>query len=137
MNKQTDISIKNTIQNTSIGLELYIFRLLFAVLRPVRIKYNLSINLILALNSCYLYSKLEKSQFYMTDIYKFNKYYSIPVMKRYIAILTLRGFIASVSQVEYRPLYYITASGIEVIESIEQYYSKELYLFADRYHLEL
>lgn len=127
----------NSIQNTTIGIELYIFRLLFAILRPIRRKYNLSINLILTLNSCYLVSKLMKEQFYMSDVCKFNKYYSLLVIKRYFSILSLRGFISPVNPDDYRVLYKITEQGTQVIKEIQQYYDKELYTFLNKYNIDL
>jgi hypothetical protein len=126
-----------SIQHTDINIELYVFRLLFQVLRPIRKKYNLSINLIMALNSCYLYSKLEREQFYMTEVSKFNGYYSTLVMKRYFNILALRGFINALNPENRTVKYIMTIDGINVINEINQYYNSELYNFSNKYHLDL
>jgi hypothetical protein len=127
----------NAIKMISSQYQLYVFRLLFAILRPVRNKYNLSINCLIALNSCYLYSKLESQEFFMTDIYKFTKYYSIPFMKAYFRVLALRGFIIPDREGTFHTRYKISATGIQVIEEIEENYNKELYEFSNKYHLDL
>lgn len=117
---------------------LYVFRLLFVIFRPVRKKYNLSINCLLVLNSCYLYSKLEnKKEFYLTDIYKFTTYYSIPHIKQYIVVLAQRGFIIPDKPGQFRVLYHISELGIQVIEEIEESYNREMYEFSNKYHLDL
>jgi predicted transcriptional regulator len=138
INKQEAARLMNTPQNTTTtDLHLYIFRLLFQVLRPVRNKYNLSVNCLLVLNSCYLYVKLVKDQFYMTSIYKFNGYYSIPKMQNYFRVLTLAGCIVPINPDCSRVLYKLTDKGIEVIQSIDQYYNSELYDFCNRYNIDL
>lgn len=119
------------------NIELYIFKLLFKILRPVRTKHKLSINLVLTLNSCYLYSKLVKHQFYVTDIYKFNEYYSIKLIKRYIGILAQRGFIYCINPDDLRRLHYITEEGISLIESIHSNYEIVFRDFVDKYNIVL
>ena len=116
---------------------LLVFRLLFQILKPIRIKYKLSINAILILNSCYLYSKLVKVEFYKTDILKFTRYLNSIRIKYYIETLALGGFISPINPDQPNVKYILTSKGIDCINEIDQYYSKELYLFADRYHLEL
>ena len=127
----------NTSHNIQDAYILYIFRLLFAILRPVRLRYNLCINPLLALNSCYLYSKLEKKEFYTADIIKFNRYFSPQKMKTYIRVLTQRGMIESNDPTAFRVLYHITPLGIEVIESIQEHYTRELAGFCRLYGIEL
>ena len=127
----------NTAQNTTNELHLYIFRLLYVIFRPIRKKYDLSVNCILILNSCYLYAKLVKNQFYMTDIYKFTSYYSIPVMKNFFRVLTLRGLIIPINPGEFRVLYNISEQGIKIIQEIEESYNKELYNFTNKYNIDL
>lgn len=127
----------NTAQNTTKDYHLYIFRLLYVIFRPIRKKYDLSVNCILILNSCYLYAKLVKNQFYMTDIYKFTSYYSIPVMKNFFRVLTLRGLIIPINPGEFRVLYNISEQGIKIIQEIEESYNKELYNFTNKYNIDL
>lgn len=127
----------NTIKTISKDYHLYVFRLLYVIFRPLRKKYDLSVNCILILNSCYLYSKLVKDKFYMTDIYKFTSYYSIPVMKNFFRVLTLRGVIVPINPEERRVLYYISESGIKIIQEIEESYNKELYGFTNKYNIDL
>jgi len=73
----------------------------------------------------------------MTDIYKFTSYYSIPVMKRFIGVLTLRGLIIPINPGEFRVLYNISEQGIEIIQEIEESYNKELYNFTNKYNIDL
>ncbi len=136
-NKQKDALIMNDITMISKEYQLYIFQLLFTILRPMRLKYDLSINCILTLNACYLYGKLVKDRFYLTDIYKFSRYYSIPKTRQYFNVLALRGFINPVDPGKYRVLYYITPLAVELINEIEESYNKELYSFSEKYNIEL
>jgi ABC-type antimicrobial peptide transport system permease subunit len=90
------------------------------------------------LNGCYLYSKLNnKDKFYTTDIKKFLGYYNDRVIKYYISVIALGGFINPVNPDDYRVLYKLTDKGIEVIQSIDQYYNSELYDFCNRYNIDL
>jgi hypothetical protein len=73
----------------------------------------------------------------MTDIYKFNKYYSIPFMKRFFSVLALRGFIIPDKPGTFHTLYKLSDSAITLITEIDQYYSKELYEFSNRYNIDL
>ena len=127
----------NSARNNNNELHLYVFRLLYVIFRPLRKKYNLSVNCILILNSCYLYSKLVKDKFYMTDIYKFTSYYNIPVMKNFFRVLTLRGLIIPINPGEFRVLYNISEQGIKIIQEIEESYNKELYNFTNKYNIDL
>ena len=114
------------------------FKLLFYILKPIRLKYKLSINAILVLNGCYLYSKLNnKDQFYTTEVKKFLGYYNDRVIKYYISVISLGGFINPVNPDDFRVLYKLTDKGIEVIQSIDQYYNKELYDFCNKYNIDL
>ena len=73
----------------------------------------------------------------MTDIYKFNKYYSIPFMKAYFRVLALRGFIIPDREGTFHTKYKISATGIQVIEEIEEGFNSEMYEFSNKYHLDL
>ena len=115
---------------------LIVFRLLFAMLRPVKRKYNLTVNHILVINSCYLYSKLTSETFYITDILKFNSYFNNVLMNRYFKDLNFSGFLLSIQTGKNKTKYKLTAKGIEVIESIDQYYNSELYSFYNKYNIQ-
>jgi hypothetical protein len=127
-----------TVKNTSTNLYyLIVFRLLFQILKPIRLKYKLSINAILILNSCYLYTKLVKDQFYKTDILKFTKYFNSIKINVYIDVLTLGGFISPVNPDQPKIKYILTSLGYECINEIDQYYNSELYEFSNKYNLDL
>jgi len=116
---------------------LLVFRLLFQILRPVRLKYHISINAVLILNSCYLYDKLVRHEFYKTDIYKFTRYFNMNRITHYISVLTLGGFISPVNPDQPNVKYILTSLGAECINEIDQYYNSELYAFSNKYHLDL
>jgi len=138
INKQEAARLMNTPQNTIVSHELIVFKLLFYILKPIRLKYKLSINAILVLNGCYLYSKLNnKDQFYTTEVKRFLGYYNDRVIKYYMSVLTLGGFTNPVNPDNFRVLYKLTDKGIEVIQSIDQYYNSELYDFCNRYNIDL
>jgi hypothetical protein len=126
-----------SIQNTSNLYYLSVFRLLFAVLRPVKHKYKLSVNELMILNSCYLYSKLAKPEFYLTDIKKFNAYYNEIRCKYYFGTLFSKGLLSCVNPNDRRVRYIITLAGINVINELEEHYNSELYAFSNKYHLDL
>jgi predicted transcriptional regulator len=73
----------------------------------------------------------------MTDIYNFNKYYDIPHMKAYFRVLALRGFIIPDREGTFHTKYKISATGIQVIEEIEEGFNSEMYEFSNKYHLDL
>lgn len=138
VNKQEAARLMNSANNTIVSHELIVFKLLFYILKPIRLKYKLSINAILVLNGCYLYSKLNnKDQFYTTEVKKFLGYYNDRVIKYYMSVLTLGGFTNPVNPDNFRVLYKLTDKGIEVINSIDQYYNKELYDFCNKYNIDL
>lgn len=116
---------------------LYVFRLLFAVVRPLRSKYRLSVNCIMTLNSCYLYSKLIKEEFYISDIVKFNSYYDLYKIKRYFRVITLRGFISPINPGDHRVLYRVTEKTEQAISELLTSYNIELYKFANKYNIDL
>jgi hypothetical protein len=89
------------------------------------------------LNSCYLYSKLVKSEFYLTDIKKFNAYYNEIRCKYYFGTLLSKGLLSPVNPEEYRVRYVITLAGVNVINELEACYNSELYTFSNKYHLDL
>ena len=116
---------------------LYVFRLLYAVLRPVKLKYNLTVNGLLILNSCYLYTKLERKEFTANGIRLFNRYYNDNRIKFYFTGLLDRGLIYIVNPDKKPVKYSISDLGVKAIEEIEQYYNIELSEFCTKYNIDL
>ena len=128
----------NTVSNSNnSALSSYIFLTLFRVLRPARTKYKLSINLLLVINSCYLYSKHVSETFCIADIVKFNGYYSNNKMRNYFGIIFGRGLFLFVGKVKHGNYYKLDSEAIQIIEEIHSNYNNTLYSFFNRYGIDL
>jgi len=124
-------------QKTDVSIEypLYIFQLLFNILRPVRLKYRLSINNLIVLNSVYLYSRLEREEFHITQVKEFLRYYNSKYIARYFSVLEYRQCIARAGMKSGHQLWTITPKGVQAIQDIEKQYQENMYLFFDKYGL--
>jgi len=58
-------------------------------------------------------------------------------MKAYFRVLALRGFIIPDREGTFHTRYKISATGIQVIEEIEEGFNREMYEFSNRYGIEL
>jgi len=116
----------------------YVILLSFRILRFMRIKYTLSVNCSLVLHGCWLYSKLIKQDFSRTAIMNFIEYFNNDRITRYFNVLLKRGFVIDSGKTYSGfPLYNISSQVNDMVKEIEESYNKEMYIFCNKYNVEL
>jgi hypothetical protein len=137
MNKQVDPAIETPVQpantlelyNTTGSLSQYIVYNLFRILRPIRKKYNLTINEIVILNGMVLYNKYVGSSFSYSAILRFVGYFNDKKMRYYFGSLQEKGCIRLSDILNGAKRYRLTEKGVEAISYMEESYDKSLYEF--------
>jgi hypothetical protein len=141
MNKQPDPAIEtayqpyNTLElyNTTGSLSQYIVYNLFRNLRPIRKKFNLTINEIIILNGMMLYCKYVGSSFSYSAILRFVGYFNDKKMRYYFGSLQEKGCIVLSDILNGANRYKLTVKGIEAISHMDCCYDKTLYEFLNSY----
>ncbi len=100
---------------------IYLFLLLFKIFRPIRKKYNLSVNPLLVLSACYVYSINKNKDFSREGIANYLTYYNTYKVKAYFSVLRNKGYITIVRTERY-DVYNITRKGINIIEELKRSY---------------
>jgi hypothetical protein len=137
INKQQDSAIEtasksyNTLElyNTTDSLSQYIVYNLFRILRPIRKKFNMTINEIIILNEMMLYNKYIGSSFSYSAILKFVGYFNDKKMRYYFGSLQEKNCIVLSDILNGAKRYRLTEKGIEAIGHMEDSYDKCLYEF--------
>jgi hypothetical protein len=113
-NKQQDAAIETTWQpyNTTGALSQYIVYNLFRILRPIRKKFNLTINEIVILNGMMLYNKYVGSSFSYSAILRFVGYFNDKKMRYYFGSLQEKGCIRLSDILNGAKIYRLTEKGI-------------------------
>ena len=145
MNKQPDPAKEtashscNTLElyNTTGSLSHYIAYNLFRILRPIRKKYNLTINEIVILNGMMLYNKYIGSSFSYSAILRFVGYFNDKKMRYYFGSLQEKGCISLSDILNGAKRYRLTEKGIEAIRQMEESYDKSLYQFLNSYNISI
>jgi hypothetical protein len=127
MNKQQDTAIETTSQpyntlelyNTKGSLSQYIVYNLFRFLRPIRKKFNLTINEIVILNGMMLYNKYIGSSFSYSAILRFVGYFNDKKMRYYFGSLKEKGCIVLSDILDGAKRYRLTEKGIEAVSYME------------------
>jgi hypothetical protein len=143
MNKQQDTAIETTSQpyntlelyNTKGSLSQYIVYNLFRFLRPIRKKFNLTINEIVILNGMMLYNKYIGSSFSYSAILRFVGYFNDKKMRYYFGSLKEKGCIVLSDILDGAKRYRLTEKGIEAVSYMENSYDKALYEFLNSYNI--
>ena len=123
--------------NSNIHYPLYVFLSLFRILKPARLGNDLSINLLLVLVACYVYTLHEKVLFCVTDIKLFLSYYNSNRMNKYFEILQDRNLLIFVEKVRTGKYYKLSPEAIKIIDDIKINYNSVLYTFFNKYSIEL
>jgi hypothetical protein len=145
LNKQQDPAIVTTVQpyntlelyNTSGSLSQYIVYNLFRILRPIRKKFNLTINEIVILNGMMLYNKYVGSSFSYSAILRFVGYFNDKKMRYYFGSLQEKNCIVLSDILNGVKRYKLTERGIEALSHMEENYDKSLYEFLNSYNISL
>ena len=115
--------------NTTGSLSQYIVYNLFRILRPIRKKFNLTINEIVILNGMMLYNKYIGSSFSYSAILRYVGYFNDRKMRYYIESLQEKGCIVLSDILNGAKRYQLTEKGIEAISHMQESYDKSLYIF--------
>ncbi len=105
--------------------------------RPLKHKYNLTVNCILTLNGMFIWCKYVKPYFTWHGIYDFVRYFNTTDTAKYLTVLLTNGFVDLVKQTGNRKYYTISSKGISVISELNDSMSKEFSLFIDKYNIKL
>ena len=143
INKQQDSAIKTASQpynalvlyNTTGSLSQYIVYNLFHILRPIRKKFNLTINEIVILNGMMLCNKYVGSSFSYSAILRFVGYFNDKKTRYYFGSLQEKGCIVMSDILNGSKRYRLTEKGIEAISHMEDSYDKCLYVFLNNYNI--
>jgi hypothetical protein len=145
INKQEDSAIETTSQpyntlelyKTTGSLSQYIVYNLFRILRPIRKKFNLTINEIVILNGMMLYNKYVGSSFSYSAILRFVGYFNDKKMRYYFGSLQEKNCIVLSDILNGAKKYRLTEKGIEAISHMEESYDKALYVFLNSYNISI
>jgi hypothetical protein len=137
MNKQQNIDSATTGQtantlelyNTTGALSQYIVYNLFRILRPIRKKFNLTINEIVILNGMMLYNKYIGSSFSYSAILRYIGYFNDKKMRYYFGSLQEKGCITLFDVLNGAKRYRLTTKGIEAVSHMQESYNNALYKF--------
>jgi len=135
----TNTPITDTLElyNTSSSLSQYIVYNLFRILRPIRKKFNLTINEIVILNGMMLYHKYVGSSFSYSAILRFVRYFNDKKMRYYFGSLQEKGCIVLSDILNGAKRYRLTEKGIEALSHMEESYDKTLYEFLNNNNISL
>jgi hypothetical protein len=145
MNKQSDPAKEtasqpyNTLElyNTTGSLSQYIVYNLFRILRPIRKKFNLTINEIVILNGMMLYNKYIGSSFSYSAILRFVGYFNDKKMRYYFGSLQEKKCIVLSDVLNGAKRYRLTEKGIEALSHMEESYDRSLYEFLNNYNISI
>ena len=118
-----------SLYNTTGSLSQYLIYNLFRILRPIRKKFNLTINEIVILNGMMLYNKYIGSSFSYSAILRYVGYFNDKKMRYYIGSLQEKDCIVLSDILNGAKRYRLAEKGIEAISHMEECYNKAIYEF--------
>ena len=122
--KTTHPQIYDTIPlyHSEVMLSQYLVFNLFRIFRPVRKKYNVSINEIVILSGMLLYNKFIGSSFSYSGVLRYIKYFNDRKMRWYIESLQNKGYIVLSDILNGNKRYKLTIEGIECMNYLNECY---------------
>jgi hypothetical protein len=137
--KETTSQPGNTLElyNTTGSLSQYIVYNLFRILRPIRKKFNLTINEIVILNGMMLYNKYIGSSFSYSAILRFVGYFNDKKMRYYFGSLQEKGCIRLSDILNGAKRYRLTEKGVEALSHMEESYDRALYEFLNNNNISI
>lgn len=118
-----------SLYNTTGSLSQYVVYNLFRILRPIRRKFNLTINEIVILNGMMLYNKYVGSSFSYSAILRYVGQFNDKKMRYYIGSLQEKGCIVLSDILNGAKRYRLTEKDNESISHLEDCYNKAIYEF--------
>jgi hypothetical protein len=145
MNKQEDNDVTTTVlpyntlelYTTTGSLSQYIAYNLFRILRPIRKKFDLTINEIVILNGMMLYNKYIGSSFSYSAILRFVGYFNDKKMRYYFGSLLEKNCIVLSDILNGAKRYRLTVKGYEAVNYMQYSYDVALYEFLNSYSISL
>jgi hypothetical protein len=136
-NIMTPVNILNTglLYDSSVTLAQYNIFNLFRILRPIRIRYKLSVNDILILVAGVLYHKHIGSIYSISALRRFLGYFNDKKFGYYHNRLIESGYIIQSDFINGSPRYRLTDKSIEVVSRIDECYNRSLLKFINDYSL--
>jgi hypothetical protein len=127
----TTLPVADTLElyNTAGSLTQYIVYNLFRILRPIRKKFNLTINEIVILNGMMLYNKYIGSSFSYSAILRFIDYFNDMKMRYYFGSLQEKGCIVLSDILNGAKRFRLTVKGYDAISCMKDSYDTSLYVF--------
>ena len=116
-------------------LPFYNYLIWFKVCRPLKRKYNLSVNCLLILSSCYIYYSLNVKPFTFTNILRFASFFNGKSMHVYLNVLLQREFIVQSGERRNKPVYIVSSIGNDVMNELNESYQIELSKFCNTYNI--
>jgi len=113
----------------------YILHNLFRGLKPLRRKYQLSINEIIFLNGIYLYCKHVSTCISQDACLKFIGYYNLGKVKYYLSSLLDKKMIHVAEIIRKFKRYKLTPLGISVMNDINDSFERCLYDWFHKYNI--
>jgi len=134
---ETTSQTYNTLElyNTDGSLSQYIVYNLFRILRPIRKKYNLTINEIIILNGMMLYNKYIGSSFSYSAILRFVGYFNDKKMRYYFGSLQEKNCIVLSDILNGAKRYKLTVKGYDAVSYMQETYDLSLYKFLNDYNI--
>jgi hypothetical protein len=114
---------------TTGSLSQYIVYNLFRIFRPIRKKFNLTINEIIILNGMMLYHKYVGSSFSYSAILRYLGYFNDKKMKYYFSSLQEKGCIVLSDVLNGARRYRLTMKGYDAVSYMKESYDLALYVF--------
>jgi hypothetical protein len=145
MNKQQNNDVMTAAQpanalelyNTTGSLSQYIVYNLFRILRPIRKKFNLTINEIVILNGMMLYNKYIGSSFSYSAILRFVGYFNDKKMRYYFGSLQGKNCIMLSDILNGAKRYRLTMKGYDAVCYMQNSYDQALYEFLNDYNISI
>ena len=131
--KNEPLQILNTsnLFHSPITTGQYLLYNFFRILRPMRLRYHLTINDLILLTGVYVFHKVKYSAYSANQMRTFVGYFNNNKFVFHHSRLIDRGFIIASDGIKNRQYYRISEEGIRVINDIDQSYDNCLYSFID------
>ena len=95
-------------------------------MRPLRLKYKLTINEIIFINGALLYHKHEDSSFSSSSLRKYIRYYNLNKFTYYLNSTLKKGLIVQSDIINGNNRYKLTQLSIEILSQLQSCYDKAL-----------
>lgn len=115
-----------TLYNSSIDQVHYLCLNMFRIMRPLRLKYKLTINEIIFINGALLYHQHEDSSFSSSSLRKYIRYYNLNKFTYYLNSTLRKGLIMQSDIINGNNRYKLTNLSIEILSQLQTCYDKAL-----------